>query len=126
MNRWLKKIEESAYSPTDKADKSTSVSSVSDSTGPFAEKNEAVAPATASEWMGWITDRCPLLPEDRTHVVRGLFRLHPRLQQRLAKRYVEAWHAAADDEPKYHKRDNAGRRAANLIITHLLKGNEHV
>ena len=48
------------------------------------------------------------------------------MQQRLAERYVETWRAAADDEPTYHKRDNAGRRAANLIITRLKRGAEHV
>ncbi|MFI0473457.1 hypothetical protein ACGLWX_12145 [Halomonas sp. HMF6819] len=78
------------------------------------------------DWLEWIAQRCPLVPEDRRHVVAGLLRLHPRMQQRLAERYVEAWRAAADDEPMYHKRDNAGRRAANLIITKLKRGAEYV
>ena len=79
-----------------------------------------------TDWLDWISGRCNVLPEDRTHVAKMLCRLHPRLQQRLAERYVEAWRAAADDEPKYHRRDNAGRRAANIIITKLMKGDEHV
>jgi len=87
-------------------------------------------PPTCSEevpdWLEWIGERCPLVPEDHRHVATGLLRLHPRMQQRLAERYVEEWRAAADDEPTYHKRDNAGRRAANLIITRLKRGAEHV
>jgi hypothetical protein len=59
-------------------------------------------------------------------VASGLLRLHPRIQQRLAERYVETWRAAADVEPMYHKRDNAGRCAANLVITRLKRGAEHV
>ena len=87
-------------------------------------------PPTCSEevpdWLEWIAERCPLVPEDHRHVAMGLLRLHPRMQQRLAERYVETWRAAADDEPTYHKRDNAGRRAANLVITRLKRGAEHV
>lgn len=78
------------------------------------------------DWLDWIAERCPLVPEDRRHVAAGLLCLHPRMQQRLAERYVEEWRAAADDEPTYHKRDNAGRRAANLIITRLKRGAEYV
>ena len=80
----------------------------------------------APDWLAWIAERCPLVPEDRRHVASGLLSLHPRMQQRLAERYVETWRAAADDEPTYHKRDNAGRRAANLIITKLKRGAEYV
>lgn len=78
------------------------------------------------DWLEWIAERCPLVPEDYRHVATGLLRLHPRMQQRLAERYVEEWRAAADDEPTYHKRDNAGRHAANLIITRLKRGAEYV
>ncbi|MEC9305832.1 MAG: hypothetical protein VX449_09700 [Pseudomonadota bacterium] len=78
------------------------------------------------DWLEWIAQRCPLVPEDYRHVATGLLRLHPRMQQRLAERYVEEWRAAADDEPTYHKRDNAGRHAANLIITRLKRGAEYV
>ncbi|MGP9498585.1 hypothetical protein [Halomonas sp. AOP43-D1-4] len=87
-------------------------------------------PPTCSEevpdWLEWIAERCLLVPEDRRHVATGLLRLHPRMQQRLAERYVEEWRTAADDEPTYHKRDNAGRRAANLIITKLKGDPLHV
>ncbi|HCR96868.1 MAG: hypothetical protein ACTH5L_05900 [Halomonas sp.] len=96
--------------------------------GKSAESAESAAPSprNADGWLEWIAERCPLVPEDRRHVATGLLRLHPRMQQRLAERYVEEWRAAADDEPTYHKRDNAGRHAANLIITRLKRGAEYV
>lgn len=126
MGRWLGRIQKSEGQHPPKTPESTlgGLGGMADAT--FAENCIAEDPTTATEWSSWIAERCPLLPEDMTHIVRGLFRLHTRLQQRLAERYVEAWHAAADDEPKHHKRDNAGRRAANIIITQLLKGNDYV
>jgi len=78
------------------------------------------------DWLDWIAQRCPLLPEDKAHVARGLYRLHPRIQQRLAERYAETWRRGHDAEQSAVKQENAGRRAANLIITKLLKGDEHV
>lgn len=80
----------------------------------------------ASDWLPWITDRCPLVAQDKGHIMRGLYHVHPRLKQRLAVRYVEAWKEAADAEPLAHRKDNAGRLAANLIITRLnTGGDEH-
>lgn len=85
-------------------------------------------PPTCSEevpdWLEWIGERCPLVPEDRRHVATGLLRLHPKMQQRLAERYVETWQAAANNEPKSHRKDNAGRRAANLFVTRLKQEGE--
>ncbi|MGO2146359.1 hypothetical protein [Halomonas sp.] len=78
------------------------------------------------DWLEWIAQRCPLVPEDRRHVATGLLRLHLKMQQRLAERYVETWQAAANKEPKPHRKDNAGRRAANLIITRLKGDPLHV
>ncbi|KXS37468.1 MAG: hypothetical protein AWU55_2344 [Halomonadaceae bacterium T82-2] len=74
------------------------------------------------DWLSWIADRCPLLPEDKTHIVRGLYRLHPKRQAKLAQWYVSAWRMAAESEPRPVKKENAGRRAANLIVTRLMKG----
>lgn len=126
MNRWLEKIAESPSTTPTKPTEPPFVGSVGTLPGAFEEKNETEVPATTSEWGAWIAECCPLLPEDRTHVARGLFRLHPRLQQRLAARYVETWYAAANNERNANKQGNAGRRAANLIITQLLKGNGYV
>ena len=126
MGRWLEKIEKGAGDTPSKPPKSPlgGLEGVLD--GPFSEKNEDSHPVTSSDWLEWIAERCPLVPEDRRHVATGLLRLHPRMQQRLAERYVETWRSAADDEPTYHKRDNAGRHAANLIITRLKRGAEYV
>lgn len=79
----------------------------------------------APDWLAWIAERCPLVPEDYRHVATGLLRLHPRMQQRLAERYVETWQAAASGEPKSHRKDNVGRRAANLVITRLKREDEY-
>lgn len=80
---------------------------------------EAVEPDHPN-WMAWIAERCPLVPEDKTHIMRGLYQVHPRMQQRLAERYVQTWREAATHEPSPPKRENAGRRAANLTITRLI------
>lgn len=126
MGRWLEKIEKGDGGTPRKPPKSTLGALGGEVDGPFSEKNEDNHPVTCTDWLDWIVQRCPLVPEDRRHVAAGLLRLHPRIQQRLAERYVEAWRTAADDEPMYHKRDNAGRRAANLIITKLKRGAEYV
>lgn len=92
-----------------------------------------VAPATegftyseeAPDWLTWIATQCRLAPEDRRHVAMGLLRLHPRIQQRIAERYVETWQMAASLEPKPHRKDNAGRNAANLVITRLKREGEY-
>lgn len=126
MGRWLGRIQKSEGQPPPKTPESTLGGLGGMVDAAFSGKNEVEEPATATEWSSWIADRCPLLPEDRAHVASGLFRLHTRWQGRLAEQYAEAWHTAADDEPKHHKRDNAGRRAANLIITRLKAGNEYV
>lgn len=123
MNRWLKKISESTSHPTDKTDLYESVSFVSASTCAFEKKND---PATVPEWLDWIAKRCPIVREDRAHIAKMLYRLHPRLQQRLTQRYLETWLAAAGAEPKSHRKENAGRRAANLVVTRLLAGQEDI
>ncbi|MDN3553275.1 hypothetical protein QWY74_07340 [Halomonas almeriensis] len=75
---------------------------------------------TRPGWLEWMADQCPLAPEDKAHIQSGLSRVHPRMQQRLAERYVQTWREAAEQEPSPPKRENAGRRAANLFITRLL------
>lgn len=74
---------------------------------------------TQPAWVEWVGNQVPLVHEDRVHIATWMARLHPKLQERLARRYVETWQEAATAEPVPHKRDNAGRRAANLIITRL-------
>ncbi|ANF56819.1 hypothetical protein A5892_04510 [Halotalea alkalilenta] len=79
-------------------------------------------PLPVSQGVAWIAERCPLLPEDRRHIDCGMQRVHPRTQGRLAEQYCEAWRGAFDAEPFAIRKDNAGRRAANLIVTRLLNG----
>lgn len=119
MGRWLEKIEKGGGDSPSKPSKSPlgGLEGVAD--GPYLEKNADIGPQTSTGWLAWIAERCPLVPEDSRYVAIALLRLHPRMQQRLAERYVEEWRAAANDEPTHHKRDNAGRRAANLFITRL-------
>lgn len=72
----------------------------------------------------WIAEQVPLLPEDRQHIERGMRCVHPRMQSRLADRYVTAWQQGRDAEPKPAKQENAGRRRANLLITRLINGGD--
>ena len=124
MGRWLERIEKGVEAIPPKPPESLSTGLRGVSEGPFPENQEART--TASEWIAWIKERCPLVTGDVAHLVTTMAMLHPRLQQRLAERYVEVWRAAADDEPQHHRRDNRGRRAANLIVTRLKRGAENV
>lgn len=72
----------------------------------------------------WIAEQVPLLPEDRQHIERGMRCVHPRMQSRLADRYVAAWQQGRIAEPRAAKRENAGRRHANLLITRLINGGD--
>lgn len=126
MGRWLEKIQSGGSDTPRKPPKSPLRGLGGSVEEPFTENTPDAQPVTSTDWLEWIAERCPLVSEDRVHIALGLIRLHPRMQQRLAERYVETWRAAADDEPTFHKRDNAGRRAANLIITKLKRGAEYV
>lgn len=126
MGRWLEKIQNGGGDTPRKPPESPLRGLGGVVEGAYSENKSDIQPVTTTDWLEWIAERCPLVPEDHRHVAMGLLRLHPRMQQRLAERYIEEWRAAADDEPTYHKRDNAGRRAANLIITRLKRGAEHV
>ncbi|MGP9679590.1 hypothetical protein ACT3TC_13250 [Halomonas sp. AOP27-A1-41] len=125
MGRWLEKIDKGGDDTPRKPPQSPlgGLEGVID--GPFSEKNEDPKPETLTDWLEWIAARCPLAPEDRRHVATGLLRLHPRMQKRLSERYVEAWQATANVEPKSHRKDNAGRHAANLVITRLKREGEY-
>lgn len=72
----------------------------------------------------WIAEQVPLLPEDRQHIERGMRCVHPRMQSRLADRYVAAWQQGRNAEPSGAKQENAGRRHANLLITRLINGGD--
>lgn len=118
MGRWLEKIEKGGDTPR-KPPQSPLGGSGWVIAGPVSEINEVNHPVTSTDWLEWIAERCPLVPEGRRHVATALLRLHPRMQKRLSERYVETWQAAANIETKSHRKHNACRHAANLVITRL-------
>jgi len=121
MGRWLGKIQNEGDSTPSKPTKSPLEGLEGEVGAAFSEKTD-VDPLAPSQLVEWIEEHCPLLPEDKTHIVRGLYRLHPKRQAKLAQWYVSAWRMAAESEPRPVKKENAGRRAANLIVTRLMKG----
>ncbi|XKF14946.1 hypothetical protein LL947_10720 [Halomonas sp. BLK-85] len=70
-------------------------------------------PAT---WYDFIKQQCPLTREDELYLLRCLSSLATGDAMQAARRYVSAWHQAADAEPTPHRKDNAGRRAANRSL----------
>ena len=72
-------------------------------------------------WPDYIREHCPLTREDELYLLRCLSHLLAGDAMQAARRYVAAWHQAADAEPTPHRQDNAGRRAANQS----LRGNRH-
>lgn len=125
MGRWLEKIQDGGNNTPRKPPKSPLRGLGGEVDDPLTENIPDEQPATSTDWLEWIAERCPLVPEDRVHVSLGLIRLHPRMQQRLAERYVETWQTAADGETVTHKRENVGRRAANLVISRLKRDSEY-
>ena len=77
--------------------------------------------ADRPDWITWIGERCPLLPEDRIFILRRLHTLPPRATERAARRYVETWQAAAEAEPQTQAKDNRGRAAANRTLLALVR-----
>jgi len=63
-------------------------------------------------------ENLPLLPEDKTFLLRLLQGKSNAMWQRLMEGYRQVWHEASDREPVPHRRDSAGRRAANTWIRH--------
>lgn len=72
-------------------------------------------------WIEWIAERCALLAEDRAFICQRMRTLPPRVAERTAMRYVDAWHAAADAEPQHHLKANRGRAAANRSLLAVVK-----
>ena len=59
-------------------------------------------------------DGLALLIEDRRFIEARTFERHDKVF--LLRRYREVWLAAAASQPLTHKKDNAGRRAANMWL----------
>ena len=118
MNRWLKKIQNVQVDTPPKPREAPLGGLGGVVTGAFEEKH---APSTASEWLDWIASEVPLVPEDRVYVWARLMTLPPGGVEAVARRYVQRWQEAADAEPKPHRKDNAGRRAANRGLLYLVE-----
>ncbi|APX94299.1 hypothetical protein BWR19_15905 [Halomonas sp. 1513] len=73
------------------------------------------------DWIDWIADRCPLVPEDRRFICVRLRTLPPKARERAARRYVATWQEAAEAEPKDHCKTNRGRCAANRSLLALIR-----
>lgn len=73
------------------------------------------------EWLEWIASEVPLVPDDRIYVWARLKTLPPDGVEAVARRYVQRWHEAADAEPKPHRKENAGRHAANRGLLSLVQ-----
>ena len=144
MNRWLEKIQK-APSPTPRKPPRSPLRGLGgEGEAPFPENHtaleapdthaalpcdttpspshDAVAEGTVRlDWLEWIASEVPLVPDDRAYVWARLKTLPPGGVESIARRYVQRWHEAADAEPKPHRKDNAGRRAANRGLLYLVK-----
>ncbi|OWV29295.1 hypothetical protein [Halomonas campaniensis] len=71
----------------------------------------------APRWLRLVREHCPVMPEDERLLSQVIGRMSAREVMDYARRYITTWQLAADQEPVSHKRDNAGRRAANRELT---------
>lgn len=145
MGRWLSRIENQEKAPSSiptKPTKPGSVSSVSTPTGALLEAEGAdKATPSRQDWLEWIADQVPLIPDDRRYVWSRLSSLPPQVMERIARRYVETWKEVADkalaeDSPRNRREwdelerkdspwpvaaENAGRDAANRTLLALIR-----
>src|SRR5690554_317854 len=94
---------------------------------PPPEATEVANPeegAGSLEWLEWIASEVPLVPDDRVYVWARLMTLPPGGVEAVARRYVALWLRAADSEPKPHRKENAGRKAANQSLLALVRPEE--
>lgn len=71
-------------------------------------------------WLWWIAEEVRLTSDDRAFIFARLATLPLAGAEAAAKRYVELWKRAADSEPVQHRKENSGRRAANLSLLYLV------
>lgn len=76
----------------------------------------------APRWLRLVREHCAVLPEDERLISKAASSRTPQQALLIAQRYITTWQQAAEHEPASHKRDNAGRRAANQELT----GGRHV
>ena len=80
-----------------------------------------VAPVNKSDPVITLRERLPLLPDDVKFIRRRLFVLGAYLgpAEAICLEYETRWRDAADKELLPHRKDNAGRRAANEWLRDL-------
>lgn len=91
---------------------------------PVVEATEVACPEEGSgsvDWLQWIAGQLPLLREDREYIWARLATLPPQAMEKTARRYVQTWTDAANTEPKSHRKENAGRCAANRTLLALVR-----
>jgi len=71
----------------------------------------------APRWLRLVREHCAVLPEDERLIGNVANSRTPQQALQIAQRYITTWQHAAEQEPVSHKRDNAGRRAANRELT---------
>jgi hypothetical protein len=95
-------------------DKGTFVSFGSTPRGRIHKKNALEPLPVTQEWLE--TQGCnDVLQMDLAHIKKYL-PVGTAARNRVLQGYVETWLAAAESEPASHRKDNAGRRAANIAI----------
>lgn len=63
----------------------------------------------------------PLLREDKAFI-EGILNYQPRLIVSAAlEDYEKTWRKASQEEPIAHKKDNTGRRAANMFLREVIQ-----
>ncbi|NVF13761.1 hypothetical protein [Vreelandella maris] len=67
----------------------------------------------APRWLRLVREHCAVLPEDERLISNVANSRTPQQALQIAQQYITTWQHAAEQEPVSHKRDNAGRRAAN-------------
>ena len=76
--------------------------------------------AGAGVWVEWIAGQVPMLPADKLYVRGKLTNLPRTAISKTAKRYVHLWQKYAQAEPAGHRKQNAGRTAANRSLLQLV------
>ncbi|MCL7939158.1 hypothetical protein M8009_02405 [Halomonas sp. ATCH28] len=98
------------------------VSSVGTPTAAYPEIEVPPKPSPSRhDWLEWVAAQVPLIPDDRRYVWSRLATMPPQAMEKAARRYVQTWTDVAGDEPKPHRKDNAGRRAANRTLLALIR-----
>lgn len=83
----------------------------------FPEPEEPVSNVEhMAPWLALIAQHCALVPDDHRYLIHHLSGLPDAQAMQKAQRYAQAWLRAADGEPRNHRKENAGRRAANASL----------